>query len=262
MDAASPLVDAGPATRADAGSPPSGCADPPPDDDACLRGDGWRACGGDGPPRFACAPGTFECAWFEDGCVPTAWIASPCPAEELCCIDGGAFAPDALESEDRERANLYLELFGLEPPDRDALARVDVVVDPALAVGPEPVLACGGEEHALCQEPDPSRPLGGGADRTDDTLSVWGLPFQTVGLMPRLLVEVRPEDPTRASACIAWTSDAIGLACPTTPPPRCADSGTLSVSAVPPPRSGIAAIAARLVARFGDLEVTLEVPPP
>ncbi len=100
--------------------------------------------------------------------------------------------------------------------------------------------------------------LSAGADRTDDTLSLWAA-FENIGVMPRLLVEVRPDDPTRASACIAWTSDAATFACPTT---RCADSGTLTVSAVPPPRSGIAAIAARLVARFGDLEITLEVPPP
>lgn len=268
-DAAAPLRDAsapvdGSPTIVDAYLPVTGCpGELPADDEACVRGDGWRDCGGTGAPRFACLPEGHDCAWFDGGCVPTSWIASPCAAEDLCCVDDWAFGPDAFESLERSVVFGQLERLGLERPDRDALSRVSVVVDPELAVGPSVVLSCTGETNILCPEPDrrgPPPPPMGIADRSDDTFSAWAYPPPSFGTV-LIHVEVDPDDPARALACIALTSDVTTYQCPTTPPPRCADEGTLTVSEMPPPRSGLASIALRLEARFGDLVVMVELPP-
>lgn len=269
VDAATPPVDASAPRDAgpmavDAYLPVTGCpGEPPVDDDGCVQGDGWRDCGGTSAPRFACEPAGRDCAWFDGGCVPTSWIPSPCAAEHLCCVDGWAFGPHAFEEPGRADVFFQLQQLGLQPPDRIGLSRIAVVVDPDLVVGTSVALSCRGEESALCPAPDrrgPPPPPTGGADRSDDTLSVFAYPPPTFGTT-LLLVEVDPEDPTRARACIVVSSDFITWECPTTPPPRCADAGTLIITDIPSPRSGRASIGAHLEARFGELELTFELPP-
>lgn len=258
--------DPSPATT-DAGVPElpiTGCpGERPADDGACVQGDGWRDCGGTGAPRFACEPGMYVCAWFDGGCVPTSWIASPCAAEDVCCVEGWAYASDALVFFDQAAAYFHFQRYGTRPRDRAALSTVSVVVDPTLEVGAEVVVAWSGEPGTLCAAPgaigDPP-PTMGGADRSDDTLSLWALPIADL-ITTHLDVEVDPDDPTRALVCHSVTTDGVVYACPATEPPRCADSGTLTLSAIPSPRSGRASIAARLEARFGDLVVSFELPP-
>lgn len=253
--------DAG-STRADADLPVTGCpGERPADDEACVQGDGWRDCGGTGAARFACEPGTYVCAWFDGGCVPTSWVPSPCAADELCCVDDWPYASGALDAYDQAATAFHVQLMGVERPDRAALSRVAVVLDPALSAGSTLTLTCD-RPDPLCASlgrPDAPPPVAQ-IDGTDDTVTLSAFPAGGLGTSPRLLVEVDPSDPRRASACIAQTTDGVVLACGAIDPPRCADSGTLTLSAMPAPRSGPASVAARLVARFGDLEVTLELP--
>src|SRR5687767_8928731 len=78
------------------GTAPEGdpCPGEPPAFDQCYAGYFFADCGGDGDPRFACSP-DHGCRWFQDGCVAVGFEASPCPADDICCVDDWPFADGA-----------------------------------------------------------------------------------------------------------------------------------------------------------------------
>ncbi len=56
--------------------------------DNCLVGRNFAECGGTGGPLFACVDAyPNDCRWFVAGCVARGYVASSCPADDLCCHD-------------------------------------------------------------------------------------------------------------------------------------------------------------------------------
>jgi hypothetical protein len=112
------------------------CPGTEPELSSCFVGDFFAECGGDGPPRLACAED--ECRWFAGGCVATGYEASDCDATDVCCHSAWPFAnPD--------HNDLFPRLFGfgLHPWDRTTETRLSASVDPGLAI-PMSSVSCSG----------------------------------------------------------------------------------------------------------------------
>ena len=250
-----------PGTTEDAGTGAevTGCAGPrPADADGCVVGDDFVDCAGIGEPRFGCLASGAGCAWFPGGCVPSTYHASPCPSDDLCCLDDWPF-PEGLWSASTGWSLAYVVYgMGSEPVDAGSFAAVDVAIDPAV-LPVEPSLACASAWDDLCP-PGPSAPLTALAERGDDTLTVRAV---YPGFFGReLRIEVLPGAPLRARACARpYTDYRDGASC--SPPGDawiCADSGTLVVSELPEPRSAGTVTGVRFEGDFGARgTVTLEL---
>lgn len=105
----------------------------------CSRGEFHADCPGSGPPVLAC--GELDCLWFTTGCVALGYSPSPCPADDICCLDDWPFEQPG------EPSFLYPRLYalGTAPWDGRAFLSIPVEIDNGLE-GPEsPTFECPGD---------------------------------------------------------------------------------------------------------------------
>lgn len=218
---------AGCSLAADVAPPPR-----PPDAPVCAATGGSCTvgvfsgrCGPDtGEARFACEAASGRCAWFTSACIPDGFVASACPATDLCCLDGYPFdaswrepvAPDAT-------VQAFLLAWGTTPWDDARALDVAVRVDPGLDAAPT-ALHCEGPSCELT----PSRSV---LRLETTTFVVLFLGNGGLGYV-QLLVEVIGD---RARVCQRYSQDGVVYRCESGAPPRypCASSGSLTLSARP-----------------------------
>lgn len=272
VDAGAPRPDAGSAPDAgaasDAGPPPdayveiTGCpGERPATVEDCVVGDDFADCDGHGSPVFACLPDGYGCQWFMRGCVPTSHLASSCPATDLCCHDGSPFYRGTFDLWAEVLVHAGIKARGRTPPDLDD-APIEVLVVPGIAIT-EPRMVCTEDEGGSVCPPLGARyevRIGQATDASDDTLSVWA---QASSSWYQLHLEVLPDDPTRARACLRDNGDVGWTRCPPDPAPqRCADAGRWGLSEHPAARSGTTAISTVFEGHFEGLGIVrLETPP-
>lgn len=105
-------------------------------DECDFVGDGYADCGGEARLRYACTQ--HDCRWFRDECVPLEYEVSPCPVDDLCCLDDWPF-PGGWDS---ARVSA---MFGQQPAwNRGESVVVDVDIDDAVEVPPEVEFSCSG----------------------------------------------------------------------------------------------------------------------
>ena len=206
--------------------------------DACLAGDGWADCAGSGEARLGCMGS--DCRWFVRGCVPTGYSVSPCPVDDICCVEEGWPFREPFDWSQLTAMQRIQAPWG----DGESVA-VDVVIDPDLEPGPDGVvLECTCD--AECADAGPVcwpegsagfREWAAGWDAGDDTptlsLQRWN---GYVGSL--VLVEVFSDGEGYRGRGVLWTiSDAIpGCVLPepasmTRPP--VALEGTLTIDGSP-----------------------------
>lgn len=218
----------------------AGCVNPPPDHfcakqplSECFNGRAFSDCGGPGPPIFACSE-DLGCRWFSGGCAARDFVASPCAADNICCIDHSPFSYDPLEdgySQVLTSLSFWFLAYGLEPWDRDRAVNLTVSMDPGVD-GTAP-MRCEGDY------PDPYPPspcmneLGVHASTwLQDTLTIQIEAAEPAYAGVGIDVEIIPglTGGFRARACTTEYTDFGGPSCPREPPiVYCANSGTVTI---------------------------------
>lgn len=222
-----------------AADPVHPCEGAVPAIEACERGVAWADCGGDGAPRFACSG--FDCLWFTGGCVAEGFVASPCPATDLCCQStssgsaAGPFSP--VTGSERDFGVHAVTLgWGTEPWDaqREAHLSVSVAVLPTAS---RPSLACDAPGELLVDAPcdaGPTHTSAGTSMRGHVATAYVGWSAGTYA-GHGLVIEVFDLDgsPRRARVCAVPFSDAATGGCATPAPRGCAVSGTVTLDHFP-----------------------------
>ena len=231
------------------------CDGPRPAIDACASGALWAECGGTAvDPVFACRRADGRCYWFDGGCVATDFVASPCPADGVCCV--GTVNPypfdESWQTFDTAAVNVYETLYGwgTAPWDRARERNLDVVVTPLAPT--EASVACTGGDALTppCNDTGANlrvtRALHGALTLTVDTtrpsLGGWSLS-----------VEVIPDaDATlHARVCRVRFTDSISPSC-RVPGAACATSGAVELDAFPADELAAASTRAHVTATFSD----------
>lgn len=202
----------------------------------CFVGRNFAECGGDGPDLFACKfeDDASSCRWFVGGCAPEGYVASSCPAEDLCCHDGFPFT-DA-EADYGQRSDVAWHLYGdgIRPWNRTDHMAISVAVDPSLV--PEPTaLDCSADFY-----PEFSNPCTQDYATAGGLLPIFDLLLISLGAVDlvgvRLLIEIdTTATPVRARACTAPYNDVMPNACPPHESVDCATSGTLTLNGIDAP---------------------------
>lgn len=201
------------------------CPAPTPDLSSCFVGYFFADCGGTAAaPVLACAE-SDGCRWFAGACAPADHQVSPCPADDICCLDNWPF-PDH-----EEVLSLYDRLYGLgrEPWDRQRAMTIPVTIDAALAEG-DPTYTCSGDD-GISATNDPCNGFPGyPAARMEGTLVIEAPSWATAGWHP--FIEVDP-DTLLARVCLYEFTDVVESVCPPKDS-HCATSGSVTLSAVQP----------------------------
>lgn len=215
----------------------------------CVSGPTWAECGGTGAsPLFACSE-TGGCLWFTGGCVPQRWLASACPEEDACCIEGSPFTPATTSA---AAVGFFTHEWGSRGWDRDRERAVEVFITPVDAA--EPSIACTGalEGDRRCQVASRGLELVSGEGE-----SYWAIVRTTSAaiLFWQLVIEVTRDDDgsLHARVCQTQTTDFGGERCSAGAGggPHCAVSGTLLLDAIPSESRGAPDATTRM-----DLSVT------
>ncbi|MBP9202538.1 MAG: hypothetical protein KBG28_01050 [Kofleriaceae bacterium] len=200
--------------------------------DDCYRGYYFAECALDSPnaqvePRFACSPDRADCAWFT-GCVATGYVASDCPAEDLCCHDNRPF----VEAPIPFGVDPFITPLGTLPWTRGQHHNLAVTLGPVPVevplecVGPEPITNEPSQGQTVCGMSLPFKMT------VRDTVTF------VVNLTNRLpwmpFIEVDPVAMT-ARVCAYRSFDVYDNSCPPAwhRDPICANSGTVRLSRMP-----------------------------
>lgn len=194
---------------------------------ACTFGLLSASCGADAAgPTFACDPTDGRCAWFSSECLAEGFEPSPCPASDVCCVDGYPY--DATWREpvvSDTRVHDFLYSWGTAPWTDAREASVVVTVDATVAAGPL-TMTCAGVPPLPLGPCDPSAMLR--TQSASDVTFALGIADSRGGLSGGVLwIEMLG---TRARVCRAPWADGVVFACTGLPGPDCAVSGTLVLS--------------------------------
>lgn len=226
------------------------CAGDAPAIGSCFRGDFFADCGGGAPPRFGCGPAgpyLLDCLWFVGGCVAAGYTPSPCPADELCCMDEWPYStpgePHGLDT--------YLYRFGQRPWDRDRAMAVAVAVDPSLLPAAT-TWTCSGVDPNPGGPNNPCNGFRGSPEgRLVDTVVLLAPNGGVGGWYPWIEV-----DPTRtggpaARVCGQPYTDVVGTpTCPRHADIACATTGVLTLGRIPTTEVELAGLSARVDVGF------------
>lgn len=212
-------------------------------------------CGGEGGPVLACSR-RGECRWFAGACIADDFEASPCPADDVCCLEDYPFDA-SWKHFTPEDASVFGFLLGFGTGTWDAAraSTLNVSLDSSLAAS-TPTLSC--------TEVAPGGPCGDVRDVRrvlDGSLVIWlSGPNNLAGW--KLWIEaIRDTDGALvARTCRVPFADGITYACDHLSDPECASSGLLELSAWPEDEESLAALSLRLTASFasgGFLELAL-----
>ena len=175
----------------------------------------------------SCSTADARCTWFTGTCVAEGYLASSCPADDVCCEEGSWPFPDR-----QFRFELWHRLYaiGRSPWDRAREMNVSATVDPTLPAAAR-TFSCDGTDpfggaspcaagatpqlYPLRQGPIVAFELGTGLVN----LGGWS-PF----------VEIDAAG-GRARVCASRYTDARPLGCPASTA-VCASSGTITVNAI------------------------------
>lgn len=195
----------------------------------CELGAAHARCPGSTRPRAYCSPGEHGCLWISNGCPMGAYTLA---LTEDCRCSGATCSPEAAASWAAFNAR-----YGRKPWTATRELVVDVLIDATLS-GSSAALSCVGGAHTGCADgtcTDPSDPCGATTVRATAAFpgtAVWRvLPAESTPPSRRLQLEVEVSAiPPRARACWIAEGDAAGCA---GSEPRCATSGTLTLSELP-----------------------------
>ena len=216
----------------------------------CYVGDVFADCGGTGEAVLAC-PEEGDCLWFDGGCVASGFTVSPCPAGDICCVDGWPF-PDPSPG-----WNLWELLYGLgrEPWDVERAGALSVVVDGAITAVPASV-ACDGyvpphnaETSPCFQRKDLFVDFHVERQMADTlALSIWRSGYEGWWLWIEVL-ELSSPSPS-ARACQYRFTDERAPICPEAVEAVCAEAGVVTLSRVPDGYDDVRDVAVRAVLAF------------
>ena len=230
----------------------------------CVYGGAWAECGGaDDGPLFACYASGGGCLWFEHGCLAQGFVASSCPADDLCCIEN--FPYPASEPPIYRSIGLagFLSEWGTQPWDR-ARERSGYVTVAPLAPA-ETAIACTGVVDAAM---GPCGTLSNSGRRY-----VNGAVFTTlvrpnaiaIGFWTLSIEITRDDDATlHAQVCRLQSTDYTSFRC-WDREPACATSGALTLDAFPADDAAAVTTRLQLHAVFADgatIDAQLHPPPP
>jgi hypothetical protein len=212
------------------GEVPISCPGDRPEVVDCFSGRNFADCGGTGAPLFGCSD--TDCRWFVAGCVAAGYVASSCPADDLCCHDNAPFAPGELGDDWPYELAWALYGNGIRPWNRTDDMVVTVSIDPALAVGSTELSCAGGLDVGdnPCDQEIASASAG---DRLEIQLGEVGL----WGSLVIIEVDTAAGSGPVARACEFPYTDDVRFQCPRRDSVDCAVSGTLTLSSLDGTRS-------------------------
>lgn len=229
--------------------------------DDCVVGHAFADCGGgEGPPVLGCH-GFGDCRWFVGGCLPQAYVASFCDADDPCCQDGWPFegVPPFEHGPGAGKVAALLQAWGTQPWDARRALQLGVVVEPGLRQS-EPRLECSG--------PLDAGPAGGASacglgelrfvGAYAHSLSFAFLPPPASGGWGLAVdvVDDRARGP-HARVCRVWQPTVFERRCGGLPPPDCAVEGEVRLSRLPAHGLEVRSLHGELRARFsggGEVE--------
>lgn len=195
---------------------------------SCVVGSNWADCGGgEIAPRFGCT--SSQCFWFAGGCVAEGHVASPCPADDLCCVASGPF--DAAPS---QGVSLYLTGWGTAPWDRERARDVAAELGSPAPIASD-AMSCEGDPSVTARGPC-SCPTEGARRWSEDVLVVEARASCVAILFWSLSIEVTRDDDRslHARVCRVQSTDVATATCPPAArEPVCADAGTVTLDAFP-----------------------------
>jgi hypothetical protein len=220
------------------------CAAPPASLADCFTGVFFADCGGAGDPRLACTKDHGDCRWFTSTCMPPGYIASTCPATDICCHNNWPFpADDPTLFTD----SLFYGIYGLgtSPWNRTREMNVAVTIDPSAPPGDGSLICSGSDPYVMlpCVTTGGIRPVGHIAGTIQLTLLATNLP----GWYPML--EIDPSH-SIARACAYRFTDAFEAQCPSGDV-VCASTGTLTIDHLPTTDPDVMTTHGRLDAALG-----------
>lgn len=212
-------------------------------------------CGGEGGPVLACSR-RGECRWFAGACVAEGFEATPCAADDVCCLEGYPFDASWKDPTPEDSSVFdFLFGFGTSPWDVARATTLDVALDPSLAAS-TPTMAC--TEAAPGGPCDELRDARRGLD---GSLVVWlSGPANLSGWHLWLEASRDVDGALVARTCRVPFVDGVFYACDYASEPECASSGQLELSAWPEDDASLASLALHLTASFpsgGSIDLTL-----
>lgn len=225
----------------------AGCTDgvPDPTVEDCFSGDYFADCGGQAESRYACRS-DGECKWFTGGVVADEFVASDCPANDLCCHDQWPYADDPAGFDLEAKKKIRREVFGhgtLEW-DRNRDMTLAVSVDTA-PISSSSITCAGGSIMDFDGTPcEPGTALSV-KQYVESTLS-FVVEASPLGFYAwSLWLEVDPERAV-ARACLYAYTDDLRRQCWSEGPVFCAVSGDISVTSLLDPWSDAVPVGVRM----------------
>lgn len=257
----SPTVDAASVDAATVDAPASGCPGPSPALTSCYVGFMFAECGGDGPARLACRE--YECLWFTGGCIADGFVASPCPAEDICCLGEWPF------NEPGQPSTLFLQFyaFGTTPWDRALSVNVTAELDASVS-GTTSSLTCTGPDLGLGGN---SPCTGASADVTTvvkpGTLVMAGNSGAGIAGWYPWIEFLRDDESATLTArfCAYAFRDTLDDVCPSRDLPVCASAGSVRLNRWPAGSADLSGLVVSVDATFENglvIQGTLTSPSP
>jgi hypothetical protein len=221
--------------------------------DDCFVGYFFADCGGEGPPRLACRE-RGGCYWFSGSCLALGFVASECPAEDVCCYsdpDGNYPWPyPDLRFDDPFLRDKFYGL-GHEAWDRTTDANLSTSIDTNLSISTTSVICTGPPPEFPESGFDPCVETHDYAGIVGDTVLLVGISIPWfAGWYPQ--IEIIPDGGAmRASVCARQFTDFLYQSCPDHER-VCASSGSIVLSDWPTSAGNPIGLMARVDATFAS----------